>query len=277
MNELGLTENVLMPENLTCRASRNAVMLLLGLTLSSGCSTPASTIANTDPPNTLTTAEQEGGWELLFDGVSFDGWRGLGRDEIPDGHWVIEDGTIRKVASGDVPTAPDGQPLEGGDILTTEVYDDFELYLEWMVSPGGNSGIKYNVSEDMSMSSAPKHAALGFEYQILDDDRHPDALNGPTRTAAALYDMIPPDGDKTLRRVGTFNQSRVVFSGNRGEHWLNGKLVLRYDLSSTEFDSLLARSKYHDVDGFATRRRGHVVLQDHGDDVWFRSIKIRRL
>lgn len=248
---------------------------LLVLILSSGCARQAPTIISSAPPNTLTAAEREAGWELLFDGESFAGWRGLGREEVPDGHWIVEDGTIRKIASGDAPTAPDGQPLEGGDILTTDVFDDFELYVEWKVAPGANSGVKYNVSEEMSTSSPPKYAALGFEYQILDDERHPDALNGPTRTAAALYDMIPPAANKRLRPVGTYNQSRVVFRGNRGEHWLNGHLVLSYEIGSAEFDSLLALSKYRDVEDFATRRPGHIVLQDHGDDVWFRNIKIR--
>lgn len=262
--------------SLTAFSGCSAVICTLLLILSSGCARQTSTIVRSTPANTLTDAEQEAGWELLFDGESFAGWRGLGREGIPEGHWVIEDGTIRKVASGDVPTAPDGQPLEGGDILTTDVFDDFELYFEWKVAPGANSGIKYNVSEEMSTSSPPTHAALGFEYQILDDDRHPDALNGPTRTAAALYDMMPPAADKPLQPVGTYNESRLVFRGNRGEHWLNGELVLSYEIGSSEFDSLLTQSKYRDIDGFATRRTGHIVLQDHGDDVWFRNIKIRR-
>lgn len=250
--------------------------LILVLTAASGCSGSRTSIGNSVPPNTLSPEEQDDGWELLFDGVSFDSWRGLGRDDIPEGHWKIEDGAIRKIASVDVPTAADGQPLEGGDILSVETFGDFELSFEWRVSPGANSGIKYNVSEEMSTSSPPEHAALGFEYQILDDDRHPDALNGPTRTAGALYDMIPPNSNKVLAPVGEFNQSRLVFVGDRGEHWLNGEIVVSYDLESTRFDSLLAQSKYRDIEGFADRRRGHIVLQDHGDNVWFRSIKVRR-
>jgi hypothetical protein len=228
-------------------------------------------------PNTLTAAEQADGWRLLFDGETFTGWRGLGRDSIPAGHWTIEDGTIRKVASGEVPTAPDGQPLEGGDIMTEETFGDFELVLEWKVAPGANSGIKYNVSEAMSTEHPPMYAALGFEYQILDDDRHPDAQNGPNRTAAALYDLIPPDATKRLNPVGTFNEARLLFQGTHGEHWLNGEKVVEYDLDTPRFDSLLAASKYQPIEAFAERRQGHIVLQDHGDDVWFRSIKIRTL
>lgn len=240
-----------------------------------GCEPAGQAREGTD--NVLSESERGAGWELLFDGSTFDGWRGLGRDDIPEGHWTVEDGTIRKVASGDVPTAPDGQPLEGGDILTEETFDDFELAFEWRVSQVGNSGIKYNVSEPMSMSHPPAHAALGFEYQILDDDRHPDAQNGPTRMAGALYDMIPPRDVKRLEPVGEWNEARLVFDGGHGEHWLNGELVVEFDLGSARFDSLLAASKYAEIKGFADRRTGHIVLQDHGDDVWYRNIKIRRL
>ncbi|MEX0600339.1 MAG: DUF1080 domain-containing protein [Rhodothermales bacterium] len=256
-----------------------AAVLTVALSVATiGCESDTS--ATQDAPNesnVLSQEERDAGWELLFDGESFSGWRGLGRDEIPEGHWQIENGTIRKVAGGDVPTAADGQPLEGGDILTEATFEDFELALEWRVSEVANSGVKYNVSEAMSTSSEPQHAALGFEYQILDDDRHPDALNGPTRTAGALYDMIPPNENKALQPVGEWNEARIVFDGSRGEHWLNGELVLEYDLDSERFASLLQASKYADIEGFADRRTGHIVLQDHGDDVWFRDIKIRRL
>jgi hypothetical protein len=227
--------------------------------------------------NVLTPAEEAEGWVLLFDGASLVGWRGLGRDNIPEGHWLVEDGAIRKVASGEVPRAPDGQPLEGGDLMTETVFGDFDLRLEWKVSPGANSGIKYNVSEKMSTSHPPEYAALGFEYQILDDERHPDAAAGPNRTAAALYDLVAPSDDKVARPVGEFNAARIVMRGDFGEHWLNGQLVLEYDIGSSRFDSLLAVSKYHPIVGFSDRREGHIVLQDHGDDVWFRNIKIREL
>ncbi|MFC1574827.1 DUF1080 domain-containing protein [Gemmatimonadota bacterium] len=241
-------------------------------------STPAAEpVAGPNAPNTLTPDEEAQGWMLLFDGESFAGWRGLGREVIPRGHWVIEDGMIRKVASGEVPTAPDGQPLEGGDIMTEEAWEDFELVLEWRVAPGANSGIKYNVSEAMSTSLPPIHAALGFEYQILDDDLHPDALNGPNRTAGALYDLVPPGADRALLPVGSFNEARIVFRGPHGEHWLNGVKVLEFDLDSEAFDSAFAASKYLPIEGFVAKRRGHIILQDHGDDVWFRSIKLREI
>lgn len=228
-------------------------------------------------PNTLTETERAEGWRLLFDGESLEGWRGLGLDSIPSGHWIIEDGNIRKVASGAVPTAADGQPLEGGDIITVDVFRDFELEFEWKVSPGANSGIKYNVSEAMSTAAEPVHAALGFEYQVLDDDLHPDAQNGPNRTAAALYDLVPPGAGKQLRPVGSYNKARILFDGPHGEHWLDGVKVLEFDVGSPAFDSVFAMSKYQPVAGFADKRSGHIVLQDHGDDVWFRNIKIREI
>ena len=254
------------------------VVLVLGWSLGASCGPqPEQPELVSGQLDTLSADEEAAGWTLLFDGASFAGWRGVGRQHVPEGHWRIEGGTIRKVASGNVPTAADGQPLEGGDLMTESAFGDFELALEWKVSPGANSGIKYNVSEEMSTSFPPEYAGLGFEYQILDDTRHPDAANGPNRTAAALYDMISPSSAKVLKPVGEFNSTRIVLRGNHGEHWLNGELVLEYDIGSARFDSLLAASKYHPIAGFADRRRGHIVLQDHGDDVWFRNIKIRDL
>ena len=227
--------------------------------------------------NILTDEEKAEGWILLFDGKSFEGWRGLGREGIPEGHWAIEDGTLKKVPSENVPLQEDGQPLVGGDLMTVQTFDNFELSLEWKITSAGNSGIKYNVSEAMSTSAPPTHAALGFEYQVLDDELHPDAQNGPNRTAGALYDLIAPGPMKRLQPVGEFNQARVVFQGNHGEHWLNGEKVIDYDLDTTDFRTRLEASKYQPIAGFAERRKGHIVLQDHGDDVWFKNLKIREL
>jgi len=225
-------------------------------------------------PNTLTAQEKTQGWILLFDGKTFNGWRGLGYDRVPEAHWVIENGAIKKVPSKDVPLQKDGQPLEGGDLMTIDEFEDFELWFEWKISPAGNSGLKYNVSEEMSTANPPTHAALGFEYQILDDDKHPDAKNGPNRTAAALYDLIGPQ-NKKLKPVGEFNSARIVFIGKHGEHWLNGVKVLEFDVGTPLFDGLLAKSKYKDIAHFADKRKGHIVLQDHTDAAWYRNLKIR--
>ena len=224
--------------------------------------------------NVLTSQEKDQGWVLLFDGKTFSGWRGLGYDRVPAEHWIIDNGAIKKVPTKDVPLQKDGQPLSGGDLMTIEEFEDFELVFEWKISPGGNSGVKYNVSEEMSTANPPSHAALGFEYQVLDDDKHPDAKNGPNRTAGALYDLIGP-GDHRLKPVGEYNTARIVFIGKHGEHWLNGVKVLEFDLDTPAFGELLAKSKYKNIPKFAEKRKGHIVLQDHTDAVWYRNIKIR--
>jgi hypothetical protein len=227
-------------------------------------------------PNTLTGAEQAAGWRLLFDGKTFNGWRGLGYDSVPTAHWKIENGTIRKLADGQVPRLPDGQPAAGGDLMSRDTFRDFELTWEWKISRAGNSGVKYNVSEEISMAAAPNHAALGFEYQMLDDSLHEDN-KVPSHRSGALYDLIPPNANKVLKPVGEWNSSTILFRGNHGEHWLNGKKVVDFDLGTPVMDSLLKASKYRDIKGFADKRAGHIVLQDHVDEVFFRTIKIRRL
>jgi len=169
-------------------------------------------------------------------------------------------------------------------------FADFELSFEWKVTPGANSGVKYNVSEEMSIAQngqmtpaavargaiAPSHSALGFEYQILDDDRHEDGKL-PNHRSGALYDLIAPNATKHLRPVGEWNRSRIVFRGNHGEHWLNGAKVVEFELGTTRMDSLLAASKYKTIPGFGQKRTGHIVLQDHGDEVYYRNLKVREL
>ncbi|MGI8401552.1 MAG: 3-keto-disaccharide hydrolase [Gemmatimonadaceae bacterium] len=215
-------------------------------------------------------------WRSLFDGQTFDGWRGLGYDSVPSAHWKIENGAIKKIANGQVPRMPDGQPAAGGDLMTRDVFRDFELTFDWKISRGGNSGVKYNVSEDLSMANAPNHAALGFEYQVLDDSLAEDRLI-PSHRAAGLYDLIPPNPGKILRPAGEWNGSRIIFRGNHGEHWLNGSKVVEFDLGTSAMDSALAASKYHSIPNFAERRAGHIVLQDHVDEVYYRNIRIRIL
>jgi hypothetical protein len=160
--------------------------------------------------------------------------------------------------------------------MTDSTYGDFELRWQWKISPGGNSGVKYNVDEALSTTLEPRHAAKGFEYQILDDDRHADGKL-PSHRAGALYELVAPNASKRLRPVGEWNDSRLVFRGPHGEHWLNGARVVTFDLGSPEMRAALAASKYRAIPWFAVRRRGHVVLQDHDDAVWFRDVKIREL
>jgi 3-keto-disaccharide hydrolase len=225
--------------------------------------------------NQLTAAERASGWKLLFDGTTLSGWRGLGYDSIPTAHWKVESGAIKKIPSGDVPKMADGQPAQGGDLMSIEAFGDFELAWEWKVAPGANSGIKYNVSEQFSLANASNHAALGFEYQILDDSLAEDNKIA-THRAGALYDLIAPNEAKA-RPAGEWNESRLIFRGPHGEHWLNGAKIVDFDLATQRMDSLLALSKYKSIKGFADRRVGHIILQDHGDAVYYRSIKIRVL
>jgi len=239
-------------------------------------------------PNRLSRAEQKAGWRLLFDGKSFAGWRGLGYPDVPSAHWKVEDGAIRKVANEKVPVGPDGKRPSGGDLMTVATFKNFELEWDWKMSSGGNSGLKYNVSEELSGgqpsnvlrpatgSPGVSHSAIGFEYQMIDDDRHSDGKL-PTHRSGALYDLITPDARKQLKPIGEWNHSRVVFNGTHGEHWLNGVKVVEYELGSPSLDSALAKSKFRSMPWYAQRRTGHIVLQDHGDDAWVRNVKIREL
>jgi len=221
------------------------------------------------PPNSLTPQEKAAGWKLLFDGRTTNGWRGFRRDKFPEEGWSIEDGTIKHVRGNGE------QSQNGGDIITIDQYANFELQLEWRISPGGNSGIKYLVAEEMVQSG---HSGVAFEMQILDDERHPDAKKGRdgNRTASALYDLIAPT-NKVLHPVGQWNKVRLIVQGNHVEHWLNGAKVVEFELGSPQLKALIAESKYKNIPGFGDQRRGHILLQDHGNEVWFRSIKLREL
>ncbi|MBK8946270.1 MAG: DUF1080 domain-containing protein [Ignavibacteriae bacterium] len=224
--------------------------------------------------NILSESEIEDGWELLFDGKTFNGWKGIGIDSIPSGHWKIENGCIRKIKSGDVPLRADGQPLKGGDLISRNKFENFELIFEWKISENGNSGIKYNVDENYSIINGSSNA-LGFEYQVLDDEKNTDNAI-PSHRSGSLYDLIEAK-DKTLKPVGEFNSAKIIFTGNHGEHWLNGKKVVEYELDSKEFFELFMKSKYSKHDDFIKHKIAHIVLQDHGSDCWYRNIKIKIL
>lgn len=214
-------------------------------------------------PNTLTAAEAAEGWTLLFDGRTTTGWRGFKSPSFPSTGWVVEDGTLRHVK---------GQG--GGDIITTEQYDNFDFQLEWKISPAGNSGIKYLIDENLT----PGRSGLGFEMQVLDDERHPDAKagKGGNRIAGALYDLIAPT-NRVLHPVGQWNHARIVSRNGRVEHWMNGSKIVEFEIGSPAMKTLIAGSKYNVNPGFGEVRRGHILLQDHADDAWFRNIRIRRL
>jgi hypothetical protein len=225
--------------------------------------TGAPALGSDAPPNTLTKAEKDAGWRLLFDGKTTTGWRGFKKDAFPDRGWAAEDGCLKKVATGT------GDSLGAGDIVTTETFDDFDLRFEWRIAKGGNSGVKYFVTEERA-------GPIAHEYQVLDDAGHPDAKVGTHRQAAAFYDVLPPSVTaKALRPVGEFNQARVLVRGQHVEHWLNGRKVLEYELGSPALKAAIAKSKFKDVAGFGTKIRGRILLQDHGDEVCYRNVKIQ--
>ncbi|MCY1719453.1 DUF1080 domain-containing protein [Prolixibacteraceae bacterium Z1-6] len=227
--------------------------------------------------NRLTKNEINDDWELLFDGKTFNGWRGLGRDSVQTDHWKVENGMIRKVNSDEVPLQANGKPVEGGDLMTIETFDSFELSFEWKIKKAGNSGIKYNVSEEMSTSYGGKYSALGFEYQILDDnDEMYKGKLKPSQYLASLYEMYPAENVQ-VNPIGEFNHSRIVLNGNHGEHWLNGIKVVEFEFGTAAFDSLFQQSKYARYPDFEKRRKGHIVITNHSDESWYRNIKIRKL
>ena len=236
----------------------------LFLPVAAGLMLAAADGGATDPPtNTLTRAEADAGWRLLFDGKTTAGWRGFKKAAFPEKGWVVADGCLKKVATGT------GDSLCGGDIVTTETFGDFDLRFEWRVSRNGNSGVKYFVTEERS-------GPIAHEYQVLDDTGHPDAKVGEHRQTAAFYDVLAPSKSaKRLKEVGEFNQSRVLVKGSHVEHWLNGAKVLEYELGSPELKAAIAKSKFKDVAGFGTKLDGRILLQDHGDEVCYRNLKIQ--
>jgi hypothetical protein len=207
------------------------------------------------PLNQLTPQEQQDGWRLLFDGRTTDGWRGYNSPDMPDG-WRVEDGLLVRVGQG--------------DIITTEQFENFELALDWRVGPAGNSGIFYRAveSDDPIYYSAP-------EMQILDDAGHVDG-GSPLTSAGANYGLhAPPPG--VARPAGEWNSARIVVDGNHVEHWLNGVKVVEYELHSEDWNRRVAESKFNDWPAYGQATRGHIGLQDHGDRVEFRNIRIRVL
>jgi hypothetical protein len=219
--------------------------------------------------NNLTDIEKEEGWKLLFDGKTTQGWRGAYKESFPEKGWVVEDGLLIVLPSGGAESA------HGGDIVTEEQYSNFELTLEFKLTEGANSGIKYFVREQ---SPKPEGSAIGLEFQILDDKNHPDAKMGRNgnRTVGSLYDLITAE-DKIVQPIGDWNTARIVSRGNHVEHWLNGNKVLEYERGGKDFKDLVAKSKYKDHKNFGEAPQGHILLQDHGDKVYFRNIKIREI
>ena len=201
------------------------------------------------------SAKLEKGFVALFDGKSTNQWMNARSGKFPAKGWTIEDGCLK--------CAPKGG---GGDIITRGTYEQFDFRFEWKVAKGANSGVKYFIIRE--------RGSLGHEYQVIDDAGYPD---GGKHSTASFYDVLAPAKDKPIKPAGEFNTSRIVVKGQTVKHFLNGKVVLTYKLGSDEVKAAVARSKFRKLDVFGVRLAGHILLQDHGGEVWYRNIRIRDL
>ena len=209
-------------------------------------------------PNTLTDAEKVDGWKLVFDGKTTAGWLALGGKPFPSKGWTVSDGTLHHAKGAG-----------GGDIVTAESYEDFELTWDWKIGEGGNSGLKYNLPNPT--------VAEGFEYQLLDDVKHADAkIHDGTRTTASVYDLFAAPADKKLNAAGEWNSSRVLVKGNHVEHWLNGTKTVEFEMGGDALKKAIAASKFNKPNSaFGLKTKSPILLQDHGDEISVRSVKIR--
>jgi hypothetical protein len=206
---------------------------------------------------------EKDGWTPLFDGKSLAGWRGYKKPDASETRWKVVDGLLTIDSNG----AGDTHGMR--DLITDATYEQLDLRWEWKISQGGNSGVKYFVLEDQP-------SAIGHEYQMIDDERHPDAKIGPHRQTAAFYDVFAAH-DRPMKPAGEWNTSEVIVKGKHVTHILNGKTVLEYELDSPELKAAIAKSKFKDIARFGKLQPGHLLVQDHGDQVWFRKIEIRNV
>lgn len=240
------------------------------------CLLPVSA-ADTVTANSLTKDEKAAGWRLLWDGKDADGWRSAKSESFPKKGWEIKDGNLTVLSSDG------GESTAGGDIISKDRFSEFELLVDFKITQGANSGIKYFVQPNLrpidkvTGKPTPVGSAIGVEFQILDDDRHPDAKLGRNgnRKIGSLYDLIPAATTKKVNPIGEWNTARILVKGNHVEHWLNGEKVLEYERGSEDYRSIVAKSKYKNIPEFGEWADGHILLQDHGNQVSYRNIKIR--
>ncbi|WP_029906164.1 DUF1080 domain-containing protein [Prevotella sp. 10(H)] len=220
-------------------------------------------------PNTISPAEAKDGWALLWDGKTTNGWRGARIATFPAKGWVVDNGILKVLKSDG------GESTNGGDIVTTRKYKKFMLSVDFKITEGANSGIKYFVNPDLNTGAG---SAIGCEFQILDDDKHPDAKLGVkgNRTLGSLYDLIPAPENKPFKK-NDFNTALVIVKGNKVEHWLNGVKIIEYERNNQMWNALVNYSKYRDWPNFGNAAEGNILLQDHGDEVWFKNVKIKEL
>ncbi len=222
--------------------------------------------------NNLSEKEKKENWKLLFDGKSTSAWKGAFKNTFPEKGWEIEDGILM------VQPSNGAESKNGGDIITKELFSDFHLKIDFKLTEGANSGIKYFVDPNQSVPANPR-SAFGLEYQLLDDERHADAKNGRdgNRTIGSLYDLITANSNKPVKPIGEWNTAEIISKGKHVEHWLNRVKILEYERGSEAFKKLIAISKYKDMPGFGLVEKGSILLQDHGNKVYFKNIKIKIL